>query len=128
MLDQIYDIFSISKRSYETDSEIYSNKFERYINCQSGIYHINGEEKHNHGHSLKSEEMSHLKFKASNLYDSYCASIHCKIDHLKTDESAIIRLRFRLWASTLALVCFDYKIKLFKLQCEFIFRTLKFTR
>ena len=53
---------------------------------------------------MKKTTISHLKFKTSNLYELYCASLHCKIDRLKIDESAIIRLRFRVWSSTLALV------------------------
>ena len=93
ILDQFY---IISKRSFEIDADIYPNKLERYVNCPSGIY--KAFVKNNKG------ETSHLKFKKSHLYDLYCASIHCKVFNLKIDESAIIRLRFRLWASTLALV------------------------
>ena len=98
MFNEIYESFGISKRSYESD--FYSN---RYINCQSGIYNSNSELKQE-DITIKKPTTSHLKFKKSSLYDLYCASVYCKIDHLKIDESAIIRLRFRVWSSTLALV------------------------
>jgi hypothetical protein len=105
MFNDIYESFSISKRSYESYSDFYSN---RYINCQSGIYNSNNEFKKD-DLSVKKPVVNHLKFKKSNLYDLYCASLHCKIDHLKIDESAIIRLRFRVWSSTLAMVSiFNY--------------------
>ena len=51
-----------------------------------------------------SQTNSYLTMASSNLYDFYCGSIHCKVGPLNTDQSALIRLRFRLWARNLAIV------------------------
>jgi hypothetical protein len=40
----------------------------------------------------------------SPVYDFYCASIHCQLGPLNVDESSVVRLRFRLWSKSLALV------------------------
>lgn len=50
---------------------------------------------------IKTDYLSMLK---TDMYGFYCASIHCTVGPLNTDESALIRLRFRLWSKSLAAV------------------------
>lgn len=69
------------------------------IDCHTGIVNTNPVIK-NH---LESNE-NKLKIINTELYRRYCSSIHCRINALNSDESALIRLRFRLWATTLAKV------------------------
>ena len=39
-------------------------------------------------------------------YDTYCSNVHCTIGPMNTDESALIRFRFRVWSKNLAMVSF----------------------
>lgn len=67
------------------------------VDCHSGIVNTNPTLK-NHLYHNK------LKIINTELYTRFCSSIHCRINGLNADESALIRLRFRLWAKTLAKV------------------------
>lgn len=58
-----------------------------------------GSESANGGRSKK-----YLNMMKSEMYDSFCSSLHCYIGPMSKDESAIIRLRFRLWSRSLARV------------------------
>lgn len=81
----------------------YGNRFFdsniEMIDCASGIVNTNQVHK-NH----KSFSSNKLKMINTELYSRYCSSIQCKINGLSADESAMIRLRFRLWSKTLAKV------------------------
>lgn len=52
----------------------------------------------------KNTKINYLGMMKMPSYDFYCSSIHCKVGPLGADESALIRLRFRLWSRSLALV------------------------
>ena len=58
---------------------------------------------------LKSNEHKKNTFKYLSMIDShaynfFCGSLHCNVGPLKADESALIRVRFRLWSKNLAMV------------------------
>ena len=69
------------------------------IECSSGM--IKRSLKNNQ--QIKNN-IKHLTMIDSHAYNFYCGSLHCNIGSLSTDESALIRLRFRLWSKNLAIV------------------------
>lgn len=75
------------------------------VDCASAIVNTNQVYK-----NQKKINSNKLKMINTELYNKYCSFIHCKINDLNADESALIRLRFRLWAKTLA------KVNLFNLK------------
>lgn len=110
--DNSYEVSDREKRSFNGESDYYVNNYERYVNCPMGIYRTDDDSSNQHHHSSSEittnehKRSAQLNFKKSYLYDNFCASLHCKIGHLRTDEAAIVRLRFRLWSTTLATVSF----------------------
>lgn len=67
---------------------------------------------------LKSNENNKNTFKYLSMIDShaynfFCGSLHCNVGPLKADESALIRIRFRLWSKNLAIDPEVYQIKTF---------------
>lgn len=56
---------------------------------------------------LKNKQKANFKqlsMISSDIYNFYCGSMHCSVGPLNADESALIRLRFRLWSRNLAIV------------------------
>jgi hypothetical protein len=51
-----------------------------------------------------------LNMDTSESFEFYCAAIHCTIGNIRKDQSALIRLRFRLWSKSLAAVTFYFKL------------------
>jgi hypothetical protein len=88
----------------------YDNGFSDHVNCMSGMV------KHQAALSPSSSKSSgdgathkkYLSMSKNTKYDFYCASLHCRVGPLSADESALIRLRFRLWSRNLALVGFYF--------------------
>ncbi|CAF0823367.1 unnamed protein product [Brachionus calyciflorus] len=91
----------------------YGNKYNdneiESVDCSSGIV-LNSQDQSddliNHGSNT-----DYLKMTKTDLYEFYCSTIHCKVGPLSADESALIRLRFRLYARTLALNPEIYSVK-----------------
>jgi hypothetical protein len=52
----------------------------------------------------KKISFNHLSMIDSQAYNFYCGSLHCNVGPLSADESALIRIRFRLWSKNLAIV------------------------
>lgn len=50
------------------------------------------------------ERAKYLAMTQNDVYDAFCSSLHCDIGPMSKDESAIIRLRFRIWSRSLAIV------------------------
>jgi hypothetical protein len=69
------------------------------IQCMTGMT----KKAFNTGNKTNSRYLSMMKL--SN-YDTYCSNVHCTIGPMNTDESALIRFRFRLWSKNLAMVSF----------------------
>lgn len=53
----------------------------------------------------------YLSMIRTDVYDSFCSSLHCDVGPMSKDETAIIRLRFRLWSRSLAIVSRNFKEK-----------------
>jgi hypothetical protein len=88
-----------NKNRRDTSDDIYFDNVE----CSSGMIK---QSIRNHD-NIKTK--SNLNFKYLNMistssYNFYCGSIHCNVGPLNSDESALIRLRFRLWSRHLAIV------------------------
>ena len=79
-------------------SQSESNYFEN-VECFSGMFRKSIYDK-----EFDFVNKNYLSMISSNLFDFYCGSMHCTVRNLSTDESALIRLRFRLWARNMALV------------------------
>ncbi len=45
----------------------------------------------------------------SKSFGFYCASLHCTVDNLRRDQSALVRLRFRLWSKSFIKVSIFYQ-------------------
>lgn len=44
----------------------------------------------------------YLSMMQSDVFDSFCSSLHCDVGPMSKDESVVVRLRFRLWSRSLA--------------------------
>ena len=59
---------------------------------------------------IKDKQVAHfknstyLKMNNSSPYEFYCSHVHCNVGPLNTDDTAMIRFRFRLWSKNLAIV------------------------
>ena len=51
---------------------------------------------------------NYLKMNNTSLYEFYCSHVHCNVGPLNTDDTAMIRFRFRLWSKNLAIVNFVF--------------------
>lgn len=80
--------------------------FGEHIECSSGMI-----KQSNAMYESSSSKRKYLTMLKSELYDQYCSSLHCYVGPLGRDESAIIRLRFRLWSRSLLYVCFSFLFK-----------------
>ena len=47
---------------------------------------------------------TYLKMNDSSMYEFYCSHVHCNVGPLNTDDTAMIRFRFRLWSKSLSIV------------------------
>lgn len=66
----------------------------RQVNCMNAIV------------KNQPKSMRYLSMSKLDAYSLFCASLHCRVGPLNTDESALVRLRFRLWSRNLAHVSF----------------------
>ncbi len=82
------------RRSFINDYE-YINP-DKYVNCASAIME--------NDENAAKDSNYYLAMKDTSYYESYCASMRCKIGHLNLDEKALVRLRFRIWSNNLAFV------------------------
>jgi hypothetical protein len=85
---------NVRKRSFISDYD-YINP-DKYVNCGSAV--IENDE------STAKESNYYLALKQTTFYESYCASLRCKLSGLDLEQKALVRLRFRIWSNNLAVV------------------------
>jgi hypothetical protein len=91
-------ILSYFPKSFSLSS--FDAGFSDHVNCMNGMVKLHSAL----SQSTNSFAKNYLSMSMSDKNDLYCAPLHCKVGPLNPDESAIIRLRFRLWSRNLALV------------------------
>jgi hypothetical protein len=88
---RVFEKISEKQLKYDRSNLNDFNNNNNNNNNTADVYHNSHHNTHHHSH--------HLRMTSSN-----CAWLHCSIGSLSTDESAIIRLRFRVWSRNLAIV------------------------
>jgi hypothetical protein len=97
--------FGFSLKSFDITSSFVNNN--NNINCLNGVRKQYSNKNSNEEEDSSSKLLpstSFLSMSQEELYDFYCSALHCTIGPLSADESALIRLRFRLWSRNLAIV------------------------
>ena len=114
-----FGIDSSADQMVECNSGMFKRSRANLLNNEYGYYGADDElsydssgiglqrkQKSNGNHK---ERPTHLAMMKSNVYDYFCSSLHCDVGELNPDESALIRLRFRLWSRNLDAVSLTKK-------------------